>query len=84
VSVCRRTFAVGTGGDVIPASINANAVVHALANGSVILIGGGIHVAEHWCERAAKKPPLYCVLPVEQKFQAWDENHADFAKTSKH
>jgi hypothetical protein len=58
LSVCRRPFAVGTGGDVIPASINANAVVHALANGSVILIGGGIHVAEDWCERAAKKPPL--------------------------
>jgi hypothetical protein len=37
-----------TGGDVIPASINANGVVHALPNGTVVIFGGGIHVARHW------------------------------------
>eukprot|EP01052_Picozoa_sp_SAG31_P027377 SAG31_NODE_2559_length_5487_cov_68.463066_3_plen_460_part_00 len=37
-----------TGGDVIPATINANGVVHAMPNGTVIIFGGGIHVAQNW------------------------------------
>ena len=37
-----------TGGDAIPASINANAVAHPLANGTVVVIGGGIYIAQHW------------------------------------
>ena len=37
-----------TGGDVIPATINANGVVHAMRNGTVIIFGGGIHVAQNW------------------------------------
>ena len=37
-----------SGGDVIPASINANAVAHPLPNGTVLIVGGGIHVAPSW------------------------------------
>ena len=34
--------------DAIPASINANTVSHQLPNGTSIVLGGGVYVAQHW------------------------------------
>jgi hypothetical protein len=34
--------------DILPAAVNPNPVGHALKNGSVIVQGGGIFLAEHW------------------------------------